>query len=402
MATWLYLFTENADYPDPVAEISFLAALEEDGETPYLMLAARRDAPMKSAAQGETVHLATRVGGELRLHGTACLGDETPPRTTPTSVLALYGAQPERYWKPLEAIDLHDAPRTVRDLGLEIDEERFARGQAYVKRLGPKAATRRRATPAADEDGGLFQIETPRVRLSGLTGRTVVGVDLTAGTWESGMLDGPKAYPLVQLVGDGESLDLGAVYTHRNLSATLADPVVRAADCLMIDGPCGTVGAELASDNGFWVFPGSVGTRACERELARMGVKLFWTTRKTLVGFDGASRWIARSIRLFRLLGADPGRREHAFETHPHAVFTLLARKHGLPRLHAKGETRGRSERLTLLAHYIDGLDPARLPDHDHVDAAGAALMAALKLAGQGRAVGSAAEGGVIWVPSSD
>jgi hypothetical protein len=129
-----------------------------------------------------------------------------------------------------------------------------------------------------------------------------------------------------------------------------------------------------------------------------MGVKLFWTTENTLRQFAGAREWIARSLALF----ADLARRGfggRSFEVHPHAVFTLLQRslRPGRP-LAAKTTGEGREGRLGLLRAFVPSLPAGRLPDHDAVDSAAAALMGALRESGFTRGVGDDA-GGLIWVP---
>ena len=169
------------------------------------------------------------------------------------------------------------------------------------------------------------------------------------------------------------------------------------ANQLVIDGPCKTNGIPLSVPANAWDFANATpGVRAAERELARRGIGLFWTSMATLQNFHGASRWIARAVRLF---GLPPvAGRSHCIETHPHAVFTMLQRALLGSRLQKKCSPAGRQQRLCLLKYFIPNLDSRLLPTHDHIDSAAAALMGALRQCGRAEAVGDAA-GGYIWVP---
>jgi hypothetical protein len=87
-------------------------------------------------------------------------------------------------------------------------------------------------------------------------------------------------------------------------------------------------------------------------------------------------------------------------EVYPHGAFVVLwnalGGRGGLP---AKGTRAGRRARLALLATLVPGLSPRDLPDHDAVDAAAAALVAALRRLGLARSVGTIRGGGRIWLP---
>lgn len=88
-------------------------------------------------------------------------------------------------------------------------------------------------------------------------------------------------------------------------------------------------------------------------------------------------------------------------ETHPHAAFTMLWRACGrtdpLPK---KTRQIGQDARIAMLKTFILQLDEKELNrDHDRIDAACAALVAAFQLLKLNRAFGTAENGGQIWVP---
>ncbi|MEZ4318756.1 MAG: DUF429 domain-containing protein [Myxococcota bacterium] len=224
-----------------------------------------------------------------------------------------------------------------------------------------------------------------------------VGVDLTAGVPETAYDTGPLPFPAV-LLARGATLELEDVRTFTSLRAfrewvEAVDPTG-----LAIDGPCGAVGIALDAERRRFVFD-APDTRPAERELVKAGIRLFWTTRKTVESFDGAARWIARSLVVFedlRSAGRDP------VETHPHGVFEMLRRADpDADGLAAKTSADGRRQRLALLAAHLPGLEGARLPDDDFVDAAAAALLAALRDEGRARPYGSVERGGQIWLPQT-
>jgi hypothetical protein len=322
------------------------------------------------------------------------------PRVSP-----IYGRLTQRMFVPLGRIVLTaEAPVSGLDTAAQA---KLARGQAYVKRL--EAPTRSRGAPAipADVLSGTDDFTVARVRSSSLAGapRYVVGLDPTAGRWEDQMTAGPKAMPSVCL----EVLPTGEVRAPANLLELHRDNEsfwrrvrrVRAAR-IAVDGPCATSGLAVRADWSGWDVSQCGGTRAGERALAADGVGLFWTTHATVIGFDGASRWIARSLRLFEehRIARDLGR---MLETHPHGAFGYLRQTLGHPRaMRPKTTAVGRSQRLNTLKAFIRGLNDKDLPDHDAVDAACAALVGALDLLGLTEAWGTCAEGGEIWMPKPE
>jgi len=227
----------------------------------------------------------------------------------------------------------------------------------------------------------------------------VVGLDPTAGTWSSRMTAGPRAMWSVALLlrSDGTVTPGSPCAVRHRTNAEFLDRVGAAgAVVVAIDGPCATAGPRVRPDWSGWDPDGRDGTRDAERALAAEGHRLFWTTRATVERFDGASRWIARSLRLF-----EEGRARlpeaRWIEVHPHAAFRVLA---GGP-LPRKDRPEGRRARLAVLAGSIGGLPEGALPDHDAVDAAVAALVAARHAANRARALGSPSGGGRIWLPSA-
>lgn len=162
-----------------------------------------------------------------------------------------------------------------------------------------------------------------------------------------------------------------------------------------IDGPCDTNGPGLLADLSDWDRSCRGGTRGGELALSRAGVNLFWTTQNTVLKFEGASRWIARSLVLFSEAPA-----MSKIETHPHGAFTLLWRLFGWKgKLPKKSSPSGRLARIALLQTCIPGLTDAMVPNHDAVDAACAALVAGLHRLGLTTPFGTKRDGGQLWMP---
>ncbi len=132
---WFYLFGRNDRYPDPAGEIDTLAKLGEMGKPVFLKLSARDDAPLKNAAEGESVYLCTREGGRWAIRGEAEVTGPPLRGATPPSMVPLYGAVGDRHWwRRLERIHIYEAPRSAADLGL--DEAVLPPvGQAHVIRV---------------------------------------------------------------------------------------------------------------------------------------------------------------------------------------------------------------------------------------------------------------------------
>ena len=408
-ADWIYLFTTNDRFPDPTEEIAYLAGLWETGKSePMLLLADRKrdDPPMKTAVDGEQVLLCTRGNDrKLRCHGTAKIagpGRKLP--TTPQALIGLYGALAGRIFKPIRDVALEEV-RLVHEL-TPAAQETMARGQSYVRRLGNRRSRSRRA---GETRGAPRNYTPPRIRLAARpfvaipSGTSLGGLDPTAGTWASAMLLGPKAMPsCVLAVGPDGRLMGGAapVQFHTDNDGYHARMTACGVGLECIDGPCATNGLPVLPDWSGWGELGQGGKRDAESDLFAEGVGLFWTTANTLTAFDGASRWIARSLRLFQ--DARGGGRV-AIETHPHGAFTFLWRCTGRPeRLYKKTTAAGRAQRVAILQAFIADFDPKHYPDDDAIDAACAALVAALHVAGMTRPFGTQAQGGVIHMPDKD
>lgn len=117
--SWYYIFAKNEEYPDPLAEIRALAEREEAGETPFLKLSDRDDAPLKGADEGEIVYLCTREHGRWSMHGQAVVVGLPQRGEVPGSVAAIYGPTGDRHWwRRLEGIQLYPEPKEASDLGL--------------------------------------------------------------------------------------------------------------------------------------------------------------------------------------------------------------------------------------------------------------------------------------------
>lgn len=221
-----------------------------------------------------------------------------------------------------------------------------------------------------------------------------VGVDPTAGTWASRMRAGPKPMAAVAISCDGRRLRLAGVERARTNADLWAFCRAAGARIVAVDGPCATNGLRLRARSRGWDLRSRGGRRDGEVALAAEGFSLFWTTHATLARFDGAARWIARSLRLF----ADPaGRAFERIEVYPHGAFRALG-----GRLPAKGTRAGRAGRLAVLARLVAGTSAAALPDHDALDAAAAALVGALRGLGLARKVGTVEGGGEIWMPDAE
>ena len=280
-------------------------------------------------------------------------------------------------------------------------QEKFLSGQAFVKRLNqrdrssPKPAVRDSSRTTVDETTFSF----PKIRFPDNSATfTVVGLDPTAGTWESHMESGPKKMPSFALSWNGsvfEPMNQPLAW-HSTNEEFRAEVLYRKAIETCIDGPCATNGPELLKDRTPWCWDLNAPNEARGGELALSGkgINLFWTTQNTVMRFDGASRWIARSLVLFE-------NRPNQIETHPHGVFTLLWRLFGgtgtPPK---KSKPAGRNARLAILRSFIPALCETTVPNHDATDAACAALVAGLHQLKLNIAFGSVNDGGEIWMPN--
>jgi hypothetical protein len=99
---WLYRYTTNDAYPDPVEEIDFLCTLDDVDEPTFLLLADRASPPLSGGACGEVVGLCTSRGNRLILHGTAVVAGNSIRGSTPPSVQPIYGNLKGRVFCPLQ------------------------------------------------------------------------------------------------------------------------------------------------------------------------------------------------------------------------------------------------------------------------------------------------------------
>lgn len=397
----------HPEYPDPLFEIDTLAALEEEGTAPHLLLAERRDPPGVRAQPGDHLLLCVRQSAADPCVAVARARVEGPAirQGVPVGHEALYErVEGPRWWLPV-SIEKFPAFRTEDELGLAVDALQ-ARGQAGVWLLASDDSAARGGIPAArtaspsDVRPG---VESPRFLIRSLEPLLALGVDLTAGDPATAFEQGRKKFWAVQVRADADRLVLDKPDLFSALTELEGAIRAHGPAAVVIDGPCGANGIRLNPERTGWVAD-TPGVRSAERELSQRGVKLFWTTEATLRSFSGAREWILRSLVLFGRLrvlapASDSPRSLRAVETHPHAFFLFLWRAFGDgTALSPKRSAAGRSQRLTMLRMFLD-FDSSLLPDDDAVDSAAAAILGILVLTGFALPVGVRDEGGQIWIP---
>lgn len=210
------------------------------------------------------------------------------------------------------------------------------------------------------------------------------------------MAEGPKKMPSFALRWeDGFRPDDQPLAWHSTNEDFYSELERRGIIEICIDGPCATNGPRLMADLSGWDLNSESETRGGELALSRQGVNLFWTTQNTVTKFEGASRWIARSLVLFSNC-----KKHQPIETHPHGVFTFLWRLFGGTGTPPKKmKHAGRQSRLSLLRSFIPDLFDEMVPNHDALDAACAALVAGLHQLGLTTPFGLPTDGGQIWMP---
>ncbi len=408
MTHWLYLLTAKEMFPEPRAEVSALATLYDEGHDAYLLLANGECPPGKTAQQGDAFKLCVRDNRLLYKCGLAVAGGKAQKHAqTPKSVHELYGELKNRWFVPLQSVETVPE-QAITEMTPE-QQRTFANGQAFVRILSRNWM--RSSTRAADKGvqlAGRPECDTlfvkARLPKSGLK-FLAIGLDPTAGEWESSMTGGRKAMPSAALsFRDGEIRPLDpCVKMHLNNADFLSRVNDLEADIACIDGPCDTNGPTIKDGWIGWDAGPPNSFRDGERQLACEGVSLFWTTAGTVERFEGASRWIARSLRLFKQIEIK------AIETHPHGVFSFLWRWSGnkckLPR---KSTGEGANVRFKILQSFIPSLSPGCCQndnqhwDHDRIDAICAALVAVLHKLELTRSFGTPDKGGQIWMPDID
>jgi len=257
-------------------------------------------------------------------------------------------------------------------------------------------------TAPEDADRGFARLALP----AGAGPFVAVGLDPTAGRFApGGMQRGDKPMPSYAIRWDGQGFRPApeALAWSRTNADFWAHVDRTAAVVLAIDGPCGLHpdGPRWDAQRAAW-DPGGAALRGAERSVAAAGIHLFWSSRDTVLHFDGASRWIARSLTLF----AESRQRTvpiTAIETHPHGAFVKLWRVLGGTGLPPRKTTpAGRRARWRILRSFIEGLSDGPPASHDEIDAACAALVAGLHRLGLTVAYGTPADGGEIWLPDGE
>ena len=409
---WLYQFTSNKNYPEPLGEIADLAALSQEGQDPYLLLNRGVAPPMSRAQAGHTVGFCTSDADSKRLilHAIATVSAE-PKRhnTTPASVVPIYEEKEGLMFCPLLNVEMVPADNLNADIWSVAEQGTFLNGQANVWKFGTEQRRRKQSSSVSLSENDKIE------PLNGLSvdcpipkelNAIAVGLDPTAATWESNMTAGPiKKMPSFAIkISDGQfSVADNPVAKHVTNEDFWSHVMLHKAQMVCIDGPCDTNGPELLPNVADGWNPNAPhGTRDGEIALANCGVGLFWTTQNTVMKFKGVDRWIARSLVLFS---------EHPdidkIETHPHGAFTFLWRLAG--RIGAPPNKKtdiGKQVRIALLKAFIPDLQVDTLRDDDDdddvIDAAVAALVAALKLCGLARPFGTTDGGGQIWMPDCE
>ena len=98
---WLYRFTTNPNFPDPIQEIDAIITLDDNGKKTYLLLADRKWPPLSGALPGDIIGLCTGDQEHLYLHGTAVVVGNCINQNTPLSVVCVYGNLEHRTFCPL-------------------------------------------------------------------------------------------------------------------------------------------------------------------------------------------------------------------------------------------------------------------------------------------------------------
>jgi hypothetical protein len=402
---WIYRFTVNDNFPDPLEEIDALCSLDALDEKTYLMLANRSSPPLSGASEDDVVGLCTSDSNGLILHALANVAGNYSEGSTPVSVQPIYGDWTNRVFCPLRDLERLPSKPLPESMLSHSEQMVFLNGQSFVKSL-LSTSHRKANSKSFRRSKQIVTCELPIFPSMAFNLEhepfCVSGLDPTAGTWESLMTSGPKRMPSVVVHWNGRQFEIHKdnVDLHlRNESYwSTVDRFNSVMNC--IDGPCATNGPTLrrAPNQLSWDQDAQTRTRGGELELSRHGIHLFWTTQNTVTKFDGASRWIARSLVLF---SERPN--ETNIETHPHGAFTFLWRMlGGTGSLPKKSHAIGRSARIEILRTFIPALPPEVLPDHDAVDAACAALVAGLHVLGLTVPFGTQYDGGQIWMPDID
>ena len=204
-----------------------------------------------------------------------------------------------------------------------------------------------------------------------------IGIDLTSSP--------AKPSACVGLSADLDLAFAGQLVEDADLLALVSveEPLVVAIDA-PLSLPHGLCSLEESAD----CQPESGNGRECERQLARLGIPCYFTTKRSII-----KSMVYRGIGLKTEL---EGRGFRVIEVYPYASKVCLWGR-PIPR---KSSREGIAFLRAKLVELMPGLDPYAADfDHDLCDAAVAAYTACLHHRNGTEAVGSSGEGG-IWLPS--
>ncbi len=204
--------------------------------------------------------------------------------------------------------------------------------------------------------------------------KTYLGIDLTSSA------SSPSGYAVL---GEGARLvEVGSVGSDREILRLALSGRPR---FVAIDAPIGLPrGLCCLEESCACLAVAPDGKRESEREVSRMGIGLFFTTKRSII-----KPMVYRAIELRRRL---EGEGMHVLEVFPYATKILLF---GSP-LPRKTTAEGLAYLRSRLEALVDGLDSYRAPlTHDELDAIVAAYTAYLRDRGDTEDVGDAAEGAI-------
>lgn len=196
----------------------------------------------------------------------------------------------------------------------------------------------------------------------------LVGIDLTAGV---------RATDVAALDAAGRAVRFDALRTDDDILAVVRDV---GGQVVAIDSPIGLPAGLCCLEESCSCSPttGLTG-RSAERELARLGIPCFWTTKRTII-----RRMIYRAMMLKDRLEAEG---MVVLEVYPYAVKRVLLGRH-LPRKSSR-------EGLARLTDGARALLPSCewptdwSPSHDQLDALFCAITARLYSLGQTESLGA-------------
>jgi predicted nuclease with RNAse H fold len=208
----------------------------------------------------------------------------------------------------------------------------------------------------------------------GLSPTPYVGIDLTAGIRPSDM----AALDLA-----GETVVFTQAVTDDELTAILRQVGAR---IVAVDSPMGLPAGLCCLEESCGCVPTGGTGRSAERELAKLGIPCFWTTKRSIIK--------AMTYRAIALKARWEAEGLEVIEVFPYAVKRLLLGK-DLPRKSTpEGLARLVAGARVALPH--GSWPEGWAPGHDQLDALYCALTARLHALGATRALGDAAEVSLI------